>query len=204
MKTKIMTACVGAFLTFSMTSCNDWLDVTPQAQVSAEKIFSTPEGYESVLYGIYISMTEANAYGQNQTYGLMDVLAQYYDIYTNQSHALYQASVYNYTNGDIRDRVDAIWLNNYNTIANCNILLEHLAERTPEYFTENHYNMLKGEALAIRAYLHFDMLRAFALNYQDYPDGMGIPYADSFERKIHPQLTSKDVLDKIIADLEEA
>ena len=135
-----------------MTSCNDWLDVTPQAQVSAEKIFSTPEGYESVLYGIYISMTEANAYGQNQTYGLMDVLAQYYDIYTNQSHALYQASVYNYTNGDIRDRVDAIWLNNYNTIANCNILLEHLAERTPEYFTENHYNMLKGEALAIRAY----------------------------------------------------
>lgn len=204
MKTKIMTACVGAFLTFSMTSCNDWLDVTPQAQVSAEKKFSTPEGYESVLYGIYISMTEANAYGQNQTYGLMDVLAQYYDIYTNQSHALYQASVYNYTNGDIRDRVDAIWLNNYNTIANCNILLEHLAERTPEYFTENHYNMLKGEALAIRAYLHFDMLRAFALNYRDYPDGMGIPYADSFERKIHPQLTSKDVLDKIIADLKEA
>lgn len=204
MKTRFMIACVSAFLTLSMTSCNDWLDVTPQAQVSAEKIFSTPEGYESVLYGIYISMTESNAYGQNQSYGLMDVLAQYYDIYTNQSHVLYQASVYNYTNGDIRDRIDAMWLNCYNTIANCNILLEHLAKQTPEYFTRSHYNMIKGEALAIRAYLHFDLLRAFALNYQDYPDGMGIPYADNFNRKIHTQLKSKDVLDKIIADLKEA
>ena len=34
--------------------------------------------YESVLYGIYISMTEANTYGCNLTFGLMDVLAQYY------------------------------------------------------------------------------------------------------------------------------
>ena len=204
MKARLSVICLSACFTFLTTGCNDWLDVTPQAQVSADKIFSTPEGYESVLYGIYISMTEGNAYGQNQTYGLMDVLAQYYDIYTNQSHALYQASVYNYTNGDIRDRIDAMWLNNYNTIANCNILLEHLAEQTSGYFTRSHYNMLKGEALAIRAYLHFDMLRAFALNYQDYPDAMGIPYADSFVRKIHPQLSSKEVLGRIVDDLKEA
>ncbi len=204
MKARLCSICLSACLTFLATGCNDWLDVTPQAQVSANKIFSTPEGYESVLYGIYISMTESNAYGQNQMFGLMDVLAQYYDIYTNQSHALYQASVYNYANGDIRDRIDAMWLNAYNTIANCNILLEHLAGQTSEEFASGHYEMLQAEALAVRAYLHFDLLRAFALNYQDYPDAMGIPYADSFNRKIHPQLTSEEVLNKVVGDLKEA
>ena len=100
-RNKIASLLLGACLTFSTTSCNDWLDVVPQAQVSAEKIFSTTDGYESVLYGIYISMTEANTYGCNLTFGLMDVLAQYYTTYTNKSHLLYEASLYNYENGNV-------------------------------------------------------------------------------------------------------
>ena len=122
----------------------------------------------------------------------------------NQSHALYQASVYNYTNGDIRDRIDAMWLNNYNTIANCNILLEHLAEQTSGYFTRSHYNMLKGEALAIRAYLHFDMLRAFALNYQDYPDAMGIPMPTVSSGKYIRSCPPRKCWARIVDDLKEA
>lgn len=164
-RNKIASLLLGACLTFSTTSCNDWLDVIPQAQVSGDKIFSTTDGYESVLYGIYISMTEANTYGCNLTFGLMDVLAQYYTTYTNKSHLLYEASLYNYENGNVRDVIDNIWLGNYNTIANCNILLEKLAERQPEEFVDNHYALIKGEALALRAYLHFDLLRGFALNY---------------------------------------
>ena len=97
-RNKIASLLLGACLTFSTTSCNDWLDVIPQAQVSGDKIFSTTDGYESVLYGIYISMTEANTYGCNLTFGLMDVLAQYYTTYTNKSHLLYEASLYNYEN----------------------------------------------------------------------------------------------------------
>lgn len=124
-RNKIASLLLGACLTFSATSCNDWLDVIPQAQVSGDKIFSTTDGYESVLYGIYISMTEANTYGCNLTFGLMDVLAQYYTTYTNKSHLLYEASLYNYENGNVRDVIDNIWLGNYNTIANCNILLEN-------------------------------------------------------------------------------
>lgn len=36
------------------SSCDSWLDVTPQAQVNAEKLFSKPKGFENALYGIYI------------------------------------------------------------------------------------------------------------------------------------------------------
>lgn len=205
MKTrKIASLLLGTCLAFSTTSCNDWLDVTPQAQVSGEKIFSSPAGYESVLYGIYISMTEPKTYGRNLTFGLMDVLSQYYTTYTNKTHTLYEASMYNYEHGGIRDLIDQIWLSNYNSIANCNILLENLAGRAPEYFDYDHYRLLKGETLALRAYLHFDLLRAFALNYKEFPEAMGIPYAESFHQKIHPQLKIKEVLEKSLADLTEA
>ncbi len=203
MKRKIETALLGLLL-LTCSGCSDWLDVTPQAQVNADKLFSNPEGFESALYGIYISMTSTESYGQNATYNLMDVLAQYYTIYTNKNHNMYEASVYNYENGDIKDLVDAMWLQNYNTIANCNILLEHLADKDESYFTAGHYNLLKGEALGIRAYMHFDLLRAFAVNYSKDPDGMAIPYAESFTKKIHPQLKASVVVEKILTDLNAA
>ena len=49
MKNKILIA-VTLFVCTVASSCNNWLDVTPQAQVNADKLFSTPEGY---LYGHY-------------------------------------------------------------------------------------------------------------------------------------------------------
>ena len=52
MKNKILIAVTLMVCTIA-SSCNDWLDVTPQAQVNADKLFSTPEGYESAVYGIY-------------------------------------------------------------------------------------------------------------------------------------------------------
>ncbi len=97
MKRKIEKALLGLLL-LTCSACSDWLDVTPQAQVNADKLFSSAEGYESALYGIYISMTSTESYGQNATYNLMDVLAQYYAIYNNNNHTMYEASVYNYEN----------------------------------------------------------------------------------------------------------
>ena len=52
MKNKKLIA-VALIVCTKASSCNDWLDVTPQAQVNADKLFSTPEGYESAVYGIY-------------------------------------------------------------------------------------------------------------------------------------------------------
>lgn len=203
MKRKIQSVLLGLSV-WVCCGCGDWLDVVPQAQVSADKLFATPPGFESALNGIYISMTSTDSYGRNATYGLMDILAQYYSVYSDKSHEFYEASVYNYGHGAVKDAIDAMWLRNYNTIANCNILLERLAGKSPSYFPQGHYNILKGEALAIRAYLHFDLLRAFAVNYSSAPEGMAIPYADAFSRKIHTQLKSSEVIERILRDLNAA
>ena len=44
MKNKILIA-VALIVCTIASGCNVWLDVTPQAQVNADKLFSTPEGY---------------------------------------------------------------------------------------------------------------------------------------------------------------
>ena len=43
MKNKILIA-VTLFVCTVASSCNNWLGVTPQAPVNADKLFSTPEG----------------------------------------------------------------------------------------------------------------------------------------------------------------
>lgn len=186
------------------TGCNDWLDVTPQAQVNADKLFSTPEGFENAMYGVYTSMAQATTYGKNMTWGFMDVLPQYYKVYSNSNHTYYEASRYNYNAGNSKDAIREIWLNTYKSIANCNILLESLEEKGENFFSGDNYRLMKAEALAIRAFLHFDMLRAFTPSWDDNKDGMGIPYAESFSKKIHPQLPVREILKRILADLETA
>ena len=202
MKMKILSKImVGAVL---LTSCNNWLDVTPQAQVNADKLFSTPAGFENALLGIYTSMTNEATYGKNMTWGFMDVLSQYYTVYKNSNHAYYDAAQYNYESGSSIDAIRNMWLYSYRSIDNCNLRLEYLEKKGPGFFQDNQFELLKAEALALRAYLHFDLLRAFAPSWKDNKGGMSIPYADSFSNKIHKQLSTQEVVSRILEDLGTA
>ena len=127
MKKRILIIFTLFVFALTNSSCDSWLDVTPQAQVNAEKLFSKPKGFENALYGIYTSMTDASSYGTHMTFGLMDVLAQYYDVYQDKYHLLYEASRYNYKNSNSQDVIKNLWLKNYNSIANCNVLLDYLS-----------------------------------------------------------------------------
>lgn len=191
-------------LVFANSSCDNWLDVTPQAQVNAEKLFSKPQGFENALYGIYTSMTDASSYGTHMTFGLMDVLAQYYDVYQDKYHFLYEASRYNYKNSNSQDVIRNLWLKNYNSIANCNVLLDYLSKKSPSFFEGDEYYFLVAETKALRAYLHFDLLRAFAPSWQQNSEAVCLPYADDFTNRIHRQKKTSEIIELILKDLESA
>ncbi len=40
-------------LSFSIISCNDWLDVIPSDTVEETDLFSTGDGYRNALNGVY-------------------------------------------------------------------------------------------------------------------------------------------------------
>lgn len=65
------------------------------------------------------------------------------------------------TSTTVRAQIDAMWSKMYNMLANVNNLLDNIDKRQ-SVFTGDNYNIIKGEALGLRAYIHFDLLRLFA------------------------------------------
>lgn len=55
MKIKIQIILLISGLFFG--SCRDWLDLQPEGQATGDELFTTGDGYRSVLAGIYQAMT---------------------------------------------------------------------------------------------------------------------------------------------------
>lgn len=205
----IIAALAGAF---TLSSCSDWLDVSPKTNVPAEELFETENGYMSALAGIYISMTGENIYGKNLTFGLMEQLAQMYDKLPDGTNDRGSVYIYNQqTSGgfNTKSALENMWQSQYNLIANTNNLLKWLDKNGEAVLVEeNMYDMIRGEALALRAFLHFDILRGWGpMNYAGNADARNtkcIPYRTVTDASKQPLLTAEEIVGKIINDLLQA
>lgn len=188
----------------TLTACNKWLDVQPKTTMKTDVLFTTQSGFRDALTGIYSNMTIASSYGTELTFGFADVLAQAYDnVPTSLTHTYFNAVAYDYTESTEETRIAGIWKQAYKSITNANILLSYIDDKK-KVFTGKNYNLIKGEALGLRAYLHFDMLRLFAPSPVMGADRKAIPYVDSYTNVPFPQLTVAQVMDKIAGDLAAA
>jgi hypothetical protein len=190
-----------------VTSCSDYLEVQPKSQVDRDVLFSTQEGFMEALIGIYVRCTQTDSYGNEVTFGFPDVLAQNYDAvdysdtYDAAKYQYQQTLKFNYGDQYFINRKDAMWLALYNAIANCNLLLENIDEKKNLFNYESDYLLIKGEAIALRAYLHFDIYRMFAPAYSVDPEAKVIPYVTTYGKEVTAQATGTEILDKAIADL---
>ena len=184
-------------LGFFTAGCQDWLNVQPKTSVQEEDIFSTEFGFKDVLTGFYIDMGSQDLYGKNLTYGFVDFLAKRYD------NTVVASELYNYQ-GEYKNTKDAIWKKGYNIIANINNLL-HFAEVNREVLKHEHYyEIIKGEALGLRAFLHFDLLRLFGPVYKENPDAKSICYRTQMNKYATPRLPASAVVDSVLHDLLQA
>jgi hypothetical protein len=186
-----------------LMSCSKWLDVTPKSEVSQGALFSTQSGFEEALNGVYSRCTQEDSYGKEITCGFLDVLAQNYVITSQDPQAYRQTSIYNYEEENFMRRRDDAWKALYAAIANSNLILHHIKGQE-KLFAGQEYSLIKGEALALRAYLHFDLLRMFGPSYVSDPNAKAIPYVMEFSKKITPMSSVREVLDSAILDLTEA
>lgn len=115
------------------------------------------------------------------------------------------AAHYNWVQGEFNGNMTTLWQNTYLTIRMCSFVIEEVDKYAGENMSQA--NNLKGQALAIRALLHFKLVNVFSQTYKFTPDGshLGIPYiissdiTDSYNR-----LTVSEVYDKLISDVESA
>ena len=186
------------------SSCKKYLDVKPQSQVAADQLFSTPQGYEQALNGVYTRCSRRDLYGTELTMGLPDVLAQDWTVAPNADYFLnyLQSLLYNYQDQNFITRKDSIWDGLYNAIANDNLLLKYVD--SGKVLPAAEYPLIKGEALALRAYMHFDALRLFAPSYLTGAGTPAIPYVTTFSNKVTPTSTVADVIKQTLKDLNDA
>lgn len=189
-------------LLFSLTACNDWLDVELDNKVNEEKLFSTSEGFKEALAGVYNKMSKSEMYGQILTMQYVDLLGQYYT-YNKMSSSYQDWANFNYENSGPKSILANIWRNFYSNIGQLNCILEW-TEKNSSVLTENERNQIRGEALGLRAYLHFDLYRLFAPDVKLSPKADGIPYNKQFGVSLPPMYTTEETIQLIINDLLKA
>ena len=206
---KLINKTIILSLFVALTGCNDWLDVSPKADMKAEDLFGTEAGFRDALVGVYALMCGTNSYGRDLTYGYLDVLAQYYNspLKTTSSgyeHNFKNAAEYKYTEKTEESRISSIWSNHFSAVANINQAMLFIDENKGVFTSPEVHDVYKGEFLALRAFLHFDLLRLFGKSYVSGAGEKAIPYVRKISKEVTPLSTVTEVLDLTIKDLEKA
>ena len=202
-KLNFIIKCGLALLLLSFYSCESWLNVTPSDRLSEEMLFNDREGFVKALNGVYIELNTNELYGRNLTAGALDVMGQYYSV-ASSSHAFYNYGGLVYTGNDEKALFDNMWQKCYAVIACCNTIIEKCDENKAG-LSPVWRGSIKGEALALRAMLHFDMLRLFGPVYDDASKTeKSIPYVTNSDSEISPLLSAEEILNFVIEDLKVA
>lgn len=211
LKKYIMSLSVILLLGGLLSSCTDWLDTQPNDKQSEEQQFATKDGFYAAVNGIYNRMGGSTLYGENLSYGMVDILGQYYQVEKDNEAPYYKylraLTKWDYNEESVNGALTGIWGEAYSVIMNINVILKNLEEDATGagILPTKEYAMLKGEMLAARAMIHFDMLRLFGPVYAKNPEGRGIPYNETTDPQILDILPANKVLnDYIIRDLVDA
>lgn len=185
-----------------LVSCNSWLEVEPKTEIKSDKMFETENGFKEALVGCYMLMADSALYGREMTVCSFEVMAQQYSMdQTNEYEGL---ADYNYEAANYTSKFDAMWQKMYRIIANLNALIEVIDEKK-DILHPTTYGIIKGEAIGLRAFLHFDLLRIFGwgnlVNTPANLDKLCIPYVTEYSKVLTKQSTVRGVLEYIHEDL---
>lgn len=205
---KVLTiALAGTLLT---TSCNDWFDVTSSNEIREKDHYAKDTGFKQSLIGCYMKMSETSLYGKNLSWYMPDLIANqtrtltYYA--TNETSYVLQQHRYTVSSG--KTFTEGIWEAAYNVIANANEALINIDAKQGEVNDIN-YHMIKGELLAVRAFMHFQLLRLYgygnwAERKAELDSKKTIPYVTTVSKNLTEQPTGAEAIAYLVKDLTDA
>ena len=189
-------------LLMTTVACESWISVEPTDRLTEDEVFSSQKGFLQSLNGVYAEMNNTQVYGGNLSVGIIDVLAQYYDGGPDNSYSYYYYSKYDYTATSAKATFANIWAKMYSLISSVNIILEKCDQAS--FLVPQYQKMVKGEALALRAMFHLDLLRLFGPVMSVESTALAIPYVTVADQSIQDILTADEVIHRIISDLAQA
>lgn len=190
----------------AFTGCKKWLDVQPSDLIVDTELFTKATGFRNALNGVYIQAARQNLYGKNLSWGLNSAYSQEYAVGKMIAAEQQIAQNFNKEHEAAKPLIDGIWSTAFNNITNCNKLLKEIEGLGEDKFVEgrSERNLIIGEATAMRALMHFEMLRLYAPSPAQDVSGKYIPYVNTYPAKLNPPAASSQVIEQIISDLERA
>lgn len=187
---------------FFFLQCNNFLDVNPNSEVVNNDMFTSANGVEDALYGVYMTMATKDMYGRLMSLTIPEILAQNF---TSTYQYMPYLGRFEYERSETRSMYKNIWKTSYLAISYLNNIIENLKNKSKEDF--RYYNLYMGEALGLRAFIHFDLLRFFAAHISSTDElakAKAIPYVTEYNFKVTPYSSVEEIYTKIIAELKKA
>jgi hypothetical protein len=180
--------------------CNDWLDLEPQDAIIKDKYWKTKEQVEAAVIGVYASLlgtTDGSRSIPELAFLWGEMRA---DMIIPNNNALFDEV--EVVNGNILQTNGlANWRAFYKTINYCNTVLDlapAVMESDPT-FKESQLQAYRAEMLTIRSLMYFYLVRTF----KEVPLKITATVSDDDPYEI-PKSTEEEILNRIIADLNEA
>jgi hypothetical protein len=165
-------------LFLALTSCNDFLEVAPDLQISIDEQMATKEGVLEAYTGIYRDI-EALLSSRASIYADL----QGGNISFSPSITTKQITVpsaiensYNFNDQFEASNYKDYYEDSYDIINQVNIILQRFTEF--DFFTVEEANQVQAELVIIRAFIHFKIAIYYAQNYHFTNDAshLGIVY----------------------------
>ena len=204
MKKKIYVLSLSVLLACS--ACEDWLTIQPETTVAAETLFKTDVGITQGLNGAYY--TAMSIYAPSSYLGgssFIEYMANTYYCDPGMKGDDYYFSIHTYEQSDSQNNVNEwCFTGLYKVIANLNSMLSEMAKNV-EKLTPNIYKICRGEAYALRACCHLDILRL----YGPVPSAADasktyVPYVRVNDVEDYTYHTFNQFMDYVQADLDSA
>lgn len=191
----------------ALSSCSDYLTTLPTDSLVSDGAITTPEDTKTALNGAYAGLISVTEDGESYRYYGTDFLARAEvggdDMQTNRTGdrtEYYYRFSYRQNNAP-----EDLWYPPYTVINRVNVLLNAIdnGEVTMTDVVKNS----KGEALAIRALAHFDLLLTYGVPYlKDNGASLGVPVVKSVltATELPTRSTVAEGYQAVLEDLTEA
>lgn len=148
------------FFAFIPSGCESFVDVDlPNSQLTASSVFEEKASANAAMTSIYAKMRDTGLFTGSTT-GLSNLLGNYADELTFYANTQ-EGTAFFYNNAVIASNsaVKSLWNNSYNQIYSANAVIEGVEKSVS--LQDNDRRQLKGEALFVRALIHFYLTNLF-------------------------------------------
>lgn len=190
-----------ALASLSLFSCKDFLDVKPTNSTDSSVTIQTVADAKVMINGLTRQIVKSSLFGRNlMLYG--DAKGGDLTI-VSQGRGLDALYVFNHSinNNNYSD----FWADGYNAIMQANNIIKSIDDLQAAG-TELDFNNFEGQALTIRALLHFELVKLYGKTYTQDPNALGVPIVTEALSTSAQPLRNKvsEVYGQIVKDLTAA